>query len=102
MPDVNEDWYENIEEIEFENLVYTSGDTGDFIKLDEDKCKGCGRCELICPMDLWEVESSGIAKLSEDYKNSCLECAACWEICEMEAIQFKYPEGGTGVDIKYG
>ncbi len=30
------------------------------------------------------------------------KCAACWEICEREAIDFSYPAGGSGVVIKYG
>ena len=39
----------------------------------------------------------GIAKLRDDYKETCLECAACFSVCEAGAIDFSYPAGGTGV-----
>jgi ferredoxin-like protein FixX len=53
-------------------------------------------------MGLWRVPLGKKAKLSPKYKELCLECAACWEICEQEAIDFWYPKGGTGIVIEYG
>ena len=87
--------------IDLKNLVKRVGDTGDFIEYESDKCDGCGRCAGVCSMGLWSV-GGGKAKLSPRYRELCLECAACWEICEREAIDFWYPKGGTGVVIEYG
>ncbi len=72
------------------------GDTGDFIKLNEDKCIGCRKCTIVCVVNLWQMRG-GIAKLRDDYKENCLECAACFSVCEAGAIDFSYPAGGTGV-----
>ncbi len=89
--------------IDFTKLVMhvDTDKTGDFIKYDESKCEGCGRCALVCSFRLWSIRE-GKAKLSSKYREYCLECAACWEICEAEAIDFSYPAGGTGVVIEYG
>ncbi len=87
--------------IDLKKLVKRIGDTGDFIELESGKCDGCGKCADVCSMGLWTV-SSGKARLSGRYRELCLECAGCWEICEREAIDFWYPRGGTGVVIEYG
>ena len=75
-------------------------DPGDFITYDESKCNGCGGCSLVCSANLWAVKDK--ARLSEKYKDLCLECAACYEICEPGAIHFRYPAGGTGIIIRHG
>lgn len=75
-------------------------DPGDFIALDESKCNGCGDCSLVCSVSLWAVKDK--ARLSEKYKDLCLECAACYEVCEPGAIDFSYPKGGSGIIIKHG
>lgn len=83
-------------------LTYRApGDTGDFIGYDPEKCDGCGLCELVCAASLWSVRG-GRAKLAPRYRELCFECAACWEICEREAIDFRYPAGGTGLVIEFG
>jgi ferredoxin len=87
--------------IDLKKLVKRAGDTGDFISVDASRCDGCGRCADVCSMGLWAV-SGGTARLSDRYRQLCLECAACWEICERDAVDFRYPKGGTGVVIEYG
>jgi ferredoxin-like protein FixX len=77
-----------------------NADPGDFIRYDESKCNGCGECKLVCSANLWSVDDK--AKLSPKYKNLCLECAACYAVCEADAIDFRYPVGGTGIIIKHG
>jgi ferredoxin len=72
------------------------GDTGDFIKVDEEKCNGCGRCAVVCVVNLWKLRG-GKAEIKENYKEKCLECAACYSVCAIGAIDFSYPKGGTGV-----
>jgi ferredoxin-like protein FixX len=88
--------------VDLKKLVFhAEGDTGDFIDYDKEKCNGCGMCGLVCAASLWSVKD-GKAKLAPRYKELCFECAACWDICECEAIDFHYPAGGTGLIIKYG
>ena len=72
------------------------GDPGDFIKLDVEKCTGCGNCAMVCVVNLWRIRG-GIASINENYKQKCLECAACYSVCDPMAIDFSYPAGGTGV-----
>ncbi|HUX99971.1 MAG TPA: 4Fe-4S binding protein [Candidatus Deferrimicrobium sp.] len=87
--------------IEVKDLTERVPGTGDFIKIDQEKCTGCGRCIIICVMNLWKLRD-GIAILDEDYHNKCLECASCYQVCESDAISFSYPAGGTGIIYKNG
>ncbi len=75
--------------------------TGDFIKVDQEKCNGCSRCIVVCVMNLWLMRE-GVAQLADDYQEKCLECAACYSVCEPDAINFRYPKGGTGVIYEQG
>jgi ferredoxin like protein len=77
-------------------------DPGDFISYDESKCNGCGECAMVCSASLWAVPKGKKAKLSPKYKEHCMECAACYAVCEADAIDFRYPNGGTGIIIKHG
>lgn len=82
--------------IELKDLSQHVGETGDFIKLNVEKCIGCGQCALVCVMNLWLLRG-GKAQLKGEYKEKCLECAACYSVCDIGAIDFSYPAGGTGV-----
>ncbi|MHA1753506.1 MAG: 4Fe-4S dicluster domain-containing protein, partial [Candidatus Helarchaeota archaeon] len=57
---------------------------------------GCGQCALVCVANLWLIRK-GKAILKDDYTKKCLECAACYSVCDIGAIEFSYPRGGTGV-----
>ncbi len=83
-------------------LTYRTDDAdpGEFIFFDESKCNGCGECAMVCSVGVWAVQEK--ARLSPKYKSLCLECAACYAVCETGAIGFQYPGGGTGVIIKHG
>lgn len=89
--------------IDYKSLVkrVDTDKMGDFISYDQEKCNGCGLCALVCSFKLWSVKE-GKAKLAPRYQELCLECGACWDICEAEAIDFSYPPGGTGVVIEFG
>jgi len=50
---------------------------------------------------LWRKIDDKIV-ISEDYKEKCLECAACYQVCEPNAINFQYPMGGTGIVYERG
>lgn len=87
--------------IEVKDLTKRVSGTGDFIKVDQEKCNGCGRCLIICVMNLWKMKD-GKAYLVDDYQSKCLECAGCYSLCEPDAILFRYPAGGTGVIYEQG
>ncbi|MFW9938189.1 MAG: 4Fe-4S binding protein [Promethearchaeota archaeon] len=87
--------------IEINSLTKHIPDTGDFISIDNNKCNNCGKCILVCLVNLWYKDGNKIY-LSENYKEKCLECAACYQVCETGAISFQYPRGGTGVIYEKG
>ncbi|MFW9818068.1 MAG: 4Fe-4S dicluster domain-containing protein [Candidatus Thorarchaeota archaeon] len=76
-------------------------DTGNFISINRDKCNNCGRCLVICVMNLWH-KKEGTIYILDDYRLKCLECAACYQVCDAGAIEFQYPKGGTGIVIEKG
>ncbi|MHA1270036.1 MAG: DUF362 domain-containing protein [Candidatus Helarchaeota archaeon] len=89
------------EKINLADLNVREGDTGDFIKHIDENCMGCGRCTEICAASLWSIKD-GIARLSPKYKERCLECAACVHVCNFNAIIFRYPNSGTGIQYLHG
>jgi ferredoxin-like protein FixX len=52
-------------------------------------------------MNLWKKKDK-IIQFVDDYQSKCLECAACYQVCDSGAIQFQYPLGGTGIVIEKG
>ena len=77
-------------------------DPGDFISYDEGKCSSCGDCAIVCALSLWTVPKGKKARLASKYREICMECAACYAVCESDAIAFRYPNGGAGIIIKHG
>lgn len=73
--------------------------TLEHIKVDQERCNGCGLCEIVCPAGCYELESG---KATWKYGALCVECGACQYVCsQVHAIDWSYPEGGTGVVLKY-
>jgi len=66
------------------------------VKVDDSRCNGCGLCYKYClggVFDMDEKEGKAVvARLA-----TCMECAACYYICPTNAIEWTFPEGGTGV-----
>ena len=54
------------------------------IKIDLEKCDGCGTCVDICPVEVFEIrdEKSVIVNLDE-----CLVCMVCETECPNNAIE---------------
>jgi NAD-dependent dihydropyrimidine dehydrogenase PreA subunit len=73
--------------------------TGKFIKIDKEKCIGCGNCVNVCLAGCFIIinKKAKIQTLDE-----CMECASCWYICPEEAIKFFWPPGGTGYRSNWG
>jgi len=82
-------------------LVNRVGETGEFIKVVEQKCTGCGRCAVVCPMALWKIRTKK-AQITDDYTKKCMECGSCWQACKYDAIDFSFPKGGTGIVVAQG
>lgn len=54
------------------------------IKIDMEKCDGCGTCVDICPVEVFEIreEKSVVVNLEE-----CLVCRVCEVQCPNSAIE---------------
>lgn len=53
------------------------------LKLDTDRCIGCGQCVQVCPHRILAVRERKAAILDFD---ACMECGACQQNCPFEAI----------------
>ena len=53
------------------------------LKLDQEKCTGCGMCEIVCPHTVFKVEKPKASIVDHD---GCMECGACASNCPVEAI----------------
>lgn len=80
-------------------VEYYNGETGEFIKVNEDNCIGCGECAKFCMRNVWKKE--GKIYRPKNLKN-CVECFACWNVCDYDAVIAEEPKGGTGVRFSYG
>ena len=80
----------------------TDEDPGIYITIDEEKCIGCGKCVIICPVELYKIENKKSKLNQDEVKKYCLECAHCWVICPEQAISFQYPKGGSGIIYEKG
>ena len=53
------------------------------LRLDEEKCVGCGMCLLVCPH---AVLSMPDGKARIENRDACMECGACQRNCPAAAI----------------
>ena len=59
------------------------------MKVDEDKCVSCGKCERACKMDVDVTKHPN--------HTECIRCGMCIKECPTEAIHYQYGYGfGTG------
>lgn len=83
---------------EFPGVEWVSG-VGDFVKIDVDRCNGCGDCVLGCLAGCLEmVEGKAQVKTLD----GCMECGYCWYLCPVDAVDFSLPPGGTGYRTEWG
>ncbi|MFQ5786864.1 MAG: ferredoxin family protein, partial [Thermodesulfobacteriota bacterium] len=75
--------------------VYKSGIHEDRLLeviLDENKCKGAGFCEQVCPKNCFEVDKNlHIATMPRAYE--CVQCGACIVQCPFDALFFQNTKG---------
>jgi NAD-dependent dihydropyrimidine dehydrogenase PreA subunit len=74
-------------------------ETGDFIKIDQERCIGCGECVISCLGGCIGIRKGKAVILGYE---TCQECGACWYICPQDAIEFSWPKGGTGMRVQHG
>lgn len=53
----------------------------------------------VCPAGLYSAAETGEVVLTID---GCLECGTCRFVCGSEVLEWHYPEGGTGVQFRFG
>ena len=64
------------------------------------KATGCGRAiAACCPAHVYTQEADGT--LSVEYA-ACLECGTCRLVCGSDILEWVYPEGGAGVQFRFG
>ena len=53
------------------------------LELNQDKCVGCGLCEIVCPHSVFAIEGN---KAHVADRDACMECGACARNCPVQAI----------------
>ena len=53
------------------------------ITVDEQKCKVCGECTSICPVEIYKLEGGRLIVGNSD---ECSGCQSCVSVCESQAI----------------
>ena len=56
------------------------------LKLNRDRCTGCGMCTDVCPHAVFEIRDGKAQILNID---DCMECGACANNCRFGAISVK-------------
>lgn len=54
---------------------------------------------IICPAGLYSENNQGEVELTID---GCLECGTCLLACGSEVLEWHYPNGGCGVQFRFG
>lgn len=56
------------------------------LKMESDKCVGCGLCHTVCPLRVIEMKEKKAVIKSP---NLCIECGACMSNCPTGAVTVK-------------
>ncbi len=56
------------------------------LKLDKDKCTGCGGCIEVCPRQVFVIRDKKVEIVDRDL---CIECGACRRNCAFGALTVK-------------
>lgn len=73
--------------------VASSGQTGTYsvtVRINDDRCSGCGLCEAFCPEAVIEMrEIDGTVKACASAAEKCCACYTCVGQCPQKAIQLE-------------
>ena len=53
------------------------------VKIDLERCDGCGKCVEECPMDVFQMASNKAQAVNEE---DCMTCYLCETVCPKFAI----------------
>lgn len=56
------------------------------MKVQKEKCKGCGECVEVCPVSAICLDNEQKATINQDI---CLGCGCCASCCKNGAISFE-------------
>lgn len=57
------------------------------IKIDEEKCIGCGACVNVCPPNALTLKEDDDYKILEYFVGRCIYCWRCIDVCPLQAIE---------------
>lgn len=81
---------EAIKTFDIRNAIVTSNWV---MEVDLSKCKGCGKCVKVCPVEAIEIgqksEGEKEGKWAVRDENLCLGCGVCYSACKFGGITFK-------------
>ncbi len=114
--------HQNIDLITNTEVESIKGEPGNFmvtlkkntLRVDEDKCTGCGECALKCPVETKDEYNEGLLKRKAIYvmypqavpliycidKDVCIGCGICQEECKAKAVV--YDKESKVMDIPVG
>ena len=67
------------------------------LKLDSDKCTGCGMCVEVCPHAVFVIDNKKAIITDRDL---CMECGACQLNCPFDALEVRKGVGCANAVIK--
>jgi ferredoxin like protein len=70
------------------------------IKVETQRCQDCDTkpCLYVCPVQNYSLIEAQIVFSWQ----ACVECGACRIVCAYGAIDWNYPRGGFGLQLRFG
>ena len=59
------------------------------VRVDEDRCTGCGTCDAVCPTGAIHVDSESESVILSFRPSACTNCSLCRDACAEDAIGFE-------------